>query len=125
MGKIKQRRVQVAKEEAEREKAIKSACEGVQQGRFPSIRKAAEAYGVHYSTVRRRLKGAKSRRIANSHRQLLTPAEERAIVRWIVRLEEFGFPPRVHHVKEAIILLKHPELGMEEEIVEGYFEKKI
>jgi len=28
-------------------------------------------------------------------------------------------------VKEAIILLKYPELGMEEEVVEGYFEKKI
>ena len=61
----------------------------------------------------------------NSHRQLLTPAEERAIVRWIVRLEELGFPPRVRHAKEAILLLKHPELGMEEEVVEGYFEKKI
>ena len=25
-------------------------------------------------------------------------------------------------MKEAIVLLKHPELGLEEEIVEGYFE---
>ena len=67
MGKIKQRQVQVAKEQAECEKAIKSTCEGVQQGRFPSIRKAAEAYGVHYSTVERLLKVAKSQRIGNSH----------------------------------------------------------
>jgi len=47
MGKLKQRQLQVAKEEADREKAIKNACDGVQQGRFASIRKAAEAYGVH------------------------------------------------------------------------------
>ena len=40
------------------------------------------------------------------HQQLLSPADEKAIVRWIVRMEEFGFPPRVSHVKEAINLLK-------------------
>jgi len=115
----------VAKEEADREKAIKNACDGVQQGRFASIRKAAEAYEVHYSTVRRRLRGAKARKLAHVHQQLLTPAEERAIVRWIVQLEEFGFPPRVRHVKEAIVLLKHPELDLEEEAIEGYFEGAI
>jgi len=125
MGKLKQRGLQVAKEEADREKAIKNACDGVQQGRFASIRKAAEAYGVHYSTVRRRLRGAKARKLAHVHQQLSTPAEERAIVRWIVRLEEFGFPPRVSHVKEAIVLLKHPELSLEEEAIEGYFEGAI
>ena len=59
MGKLKPRRLQVAKEEADREKTIKKACDGVQQGRFPPVQKAAEAYGVHYSTVRWRLKGAK------------------------------------------------------------------
>ena len=29
------------------------------------------------------------------------------------------------HVKEAIVLLKHPELGLEEEAIEGYFEKTL
>ena len=75
--------------------------------------------------MRRRLRGAKARKLAHVHQQLLTPAEERAIVRWIVQLEEFGFPPRVRHVKEAIVLLKHPELGLEEEAIEGYFEGAI
>jgi len=125
MGKLKQRRLQVAKEEADREKAIKKACDGVQQGRFASIRKAAEAYGVHYSTVRRRLKGAKLRKFAHTHQELLTPAEEKSIVRWIVQLKEFGFPPRVNHVKEAIVLLKHPELGLEEKAMEAYFDKML
>jgi len=125
MGKLKQRRVQVAKEEAEYEKALQSACNRVQRGLFPSVRNAAEAFGVHYSTLRRHLKGGKSRKLAHVHQQLLTLAEERAIVRWIVRLEEFGFPPRVSHVKEAIVLLKHPELGLEEEVIERYFEGRI
>jgi len=85
MGKLKQRGLQV---EADREKAIKNACDGVPQGRFASIRKAAEAYRVYYSTVRRRLRGAKARKLAHVHQQFLTPAEERAIVSRIVRLEE-------------------------------------
>ena len=59
------------------------------------------------------------------HQQLLTPAAERAIVRWIVRLEELGFPPRVSHMKEAIALLKHAELGLGEEAIEAYFEGAI
>ena len=95
---------------------IKNACNRLQQGQFASIRKAAEAYGVHYSTVRRRLRGAKARKLAHVHQQFWTPAEER----WTVRLEEFGFPPRVSHVKEAIALLK---LGLEEEAIEGCFER--
>jgi len=80
MGKLKTRRLQLAKEEADREKAIKSACDGVQQGWFKTIRKAAEAYGFHYSTVRRRLKGAKPWKLAHVHQQVLTAAEERSIV---------------------------------------------
>jgi len=39
----------------------------------------------------------------------------------IVRPEEFGLLPRVSHVKESIVLLKHLELGLEEEAIEAYF----
>ena len=67
MGKLKRWQLQVAKAEADWEKALKKACEGVQQGQFTSIRKAVEVYGIHYSTVRRRHKGAKSRKLAYVH----------------------------------------------------------
>ena len=40
---------------------------------------------------------------------LLTPPEEKAIVRWIFKIEECGFPPRISHVKEAIMLVKYGE----------------
>jgi len=43
MGRLKQRRVQQAEEEFDRKKVLKKASEGVQQGQFTSIRKAAEA----------------------------------------------------------------------------------
>jgi len=54
--------------------------------------------------MHRRLRGAKFRKLAHVHQQLLMLAGERTIVRWIVRLEEFGFLPRVSYVKEAIVL---------------------
>jgi len=38
-------------------------------------------------------------------------------------LEEFGIPPRASHVKEATVILKHPELDLEEEANEAYFGK--
>jgi len=37
---------------------------------------------------------------------LLCPQEEKTIVRWIFRLDEWGFPIRLRHLKEAIELLK-------------------
>ena len=43
---------------------------------------------------------------AHGYQQLRSIAEEKAIVRWIVKLEEWGFPPRIEHVKEAVIKLK-------------------
>ena len=105
MGKLKKRK-QLVLEEGQREEALQQAIKAMKEGRFSSQRRAAEAYGVHYSTLRRRLKGSTSRQKAHIKQQLLSPADEKAIVRWIVRMEEFGFPPRVSHVKEAISLLK-------------------
>lgn len=54
--------------------------------------RAAEAYGVRDSTLRRRLKGGTPRKAAHLKQQRLSPADEKAIVRWIVRMEQFGFP---------------------------------
>lgn len=94
MGKVKQR-ADKALVEVQQEEALKQAAKGLNEGRFKSLRRAAEAYGVHYSTLHRRMKGSTSRRKAHIKQQLLSPADEKAIVRWIVRMEEFGFPPRM------------------------------
>jgi len=50
----------------------------------------------------------------------LDASRREAIVRCMVRLKEFGFSPR--HVKEDIMILWYPELGLEEEALEAYFE---
>ena len=44
-------------EERKKENNIKNAINAFERGEVSSIRKAAEAYGVHYSTLNRRLKG--------------------------------------------------------------------
>jgi len=44
-------------EERRKEANIKNAIKAFEDGRFKSIRKAAEAYHVPYSTLSRRLKG--------------------------------------------------------------------
>ena len=86
-------------------------------GQYPSIRKTADAFGVGYTTLYRRLNGGQSRCRANISQQLYTPGEEKAIARWIVKLEEWGFPPRIAHVKAAVALLK--EKGWDEESTVG------
>jgi len=75
-------------------------------GQYPSIRKTADAFGVGYTTLHRCLNGGQSRSKVHISRQLCTLAEEKAIVRWIVKLEEWGFSLRIAHVKEAVALLK-------------------
>ena len=103
MGRVKKRALLKI---SEREALTKKAIKAFEFGKFPSIRKAAEAHGIGYTTLHRRLNGGLSRVLAHAGQQLLSPAKERAIVRWIVKMEEFGFPPRIEHVKEAVILLK-------------------
>jgi len=85
MGKIKQRTLQKQQEkEARLQKAIKAA----KAGDFPSLRRTAEAYDIPLTTLRRRLAGGTTRIKAHAYQQLLTTAEEKAVVRWIYQLEE-------------------------------------
>ena len=55
----------------------------------------------------KQLTGSTSHQKASVEKMLLTPQEEKAIVRWIFKLDEWGFPPRLEHVKKAIVLLKY------------------
>ena len=57
-----------------------------------SIRAAAEAHGIPFSTLQDRLKGATTKRKSHLKQQLLSPTDEKAIIRWIKDLEKAGFP---------------------------------
>ena len=80
MGRLKQRQRTT---ETQWENPIRRAILAYEGGQYPSIRKTADAFGVGYTTLHQRLNGGQSRSRANISRQLCTPAEEKAIVRWI------------------------------------------
>src|SRR5688572_20191000 len=62
------------------------------------IRQAGEMYEVSYSTIRGRLQGRKRRHEAHIQEQILTPTEEKSLVKWVMYLAGKGFPPRVEMV---------------------------
>ena len=94
MGAVKAR-----KSKGEREDSIRRAKHAYLQGEVASIREAATAYDVPYSTLRDRLKGAQPRQIAHAKEQLLTPAAEEVLVRYIKLCDEWGHPLKVKYVK--------------------------
>ena len=79
---------------------------GLKSGHYSSISKAANICGVAYTTLRRRFHGGKGRVGGHEVQQLLTAAEEQAIVHWIYRLELAAFPPWIEHVREAVMILR-------------------
>jgi len=103
MGRLKQRK---HASEAQRELRIRQAILEFEQRKYPSIWKTAVAFGLAYATLYGQLNDSQSHVKGHITQQLCTPAEEKAIVRWILKLEEWGFHPRISHVKKGIALLK-------------------
>ena len=97
MGWIKRRDIN---KRADRETAIALAMKAVQHDKL-SIRAAAEAHNLAFSTLRDQLKGAVAKPKAHREQQLLSPQDEKAMLRLIDSLERTGFPPRIEHVKQA------------------------
>jgi hypothetical protein len=83
----------------ERETDLVEAMDEFKAGNFRSIRSAASAYMLPYTTLRDRLRGAQSRQRAHKNEQLLTVEEEKAIVRFCGKLDDLGHPLSLPMVK--------------------------
>ena len=94
-----------------REANIQAASDALENGEFPSIRAAAEAYGLDHSTLSRRLRGGRTRREAREEQQLLSPAQEEVLKRWIVDLHLAGASPSFAQVREFAGLISHASGG--------------
>ena len=93
-----------------REKQINNAILAFRKGNYPSISATAVAFDLPKSTLAYRMSGQRvSRQKAHVDRQLLTEVEERALVRWIKRLDDWGFPPRLDMVKDMARIVRHME----------------
>ena len=71
---------------------------GLEDLTFSSIEKAAEAYGLLRSSLGHCKNGCHNRQEAHQEQQIFTPAAEKAMVNWVLKQEEFGFPPQVDHL---------------------------
>jgi Tc5 transposase DNA-binding domain len=105
MGRLKGR------EKEEREKNIELAIRDYYKALEPSIRASAEKYSIPWTTLRDRLKGARNRRESHRRQQLLTEHEEKTIVQWCKRMDDYGFPLRVSLVKEMAAYLVKKRLN--------------
>ena len=86
--------------DAPREILFDSALEDLRTGKIKSIRGAAERYGLQYETLRDRKRGTANRVLSHEDQQHLTNAEEKAIVAWIGRVDDYGWPPKIEYVKQ-------------------------
>lgn len=106
MGRLKGR------QKEEREEHIRLAIERYQTSKDPSIRECAETFNIPYSTLRDRLQGKGSRRDSHRRQQLLNEHEEKSVVAWCIRMDDWGFPLKLSLVKEmSAYLIKKRNSG--------------
>jgi hypothetical protein len=74
------------------EAQLQAALSSITENDGRSIRATAAAYAVPESTLRNRLAGHTSCSSAHEHRQNLSSAEEKTLVRWLSNLTRAGFP---------------------------------
>jgi len=85
-------------------KAKHAYCSGLE----PCIHAAASTYGLPYGTLWDQLRGAQSRSAAHEKEQLLTPEEEKSIVRFCETLDDLGHPLHGKMVKAFVMSLLPP-----------------
>ena len=85
---------------AENDTRVQAAVDAYLAGRHKSITKAAHAFSAPLSTVKYRVRGRQTRVQSHEHQQLLTPAEEDELVRWITQLTAIGYAPGFSLVRE-------------------------
>jgi hypothetical protein len=71
-----------------------------QNHQFRSLRRAANAYNVSFSTLQRRHAGILARADCQPNCRKLTATEEQTIVRYILDLDSRGFAPRLCEVED-------------------------
>jgi hypothetical protein len=81
------------------EEDVTNALNALVNGEYQSIRKAAIAFQIPYSTLQKRRKNQKSYSESHVSQQLLTPIEETTLENWIYRAAKLGAPITLQLVK--------------------------
>ena len=77
------------------EQRYSKALKGLEDGTYKPLASAAQANDLSRSSLGHRKNGRQPRREAHHEQQIFSPAAEKAIVKWILKLDSFGFSPRV------------------------------
>jgi DDE superfamily endonuclease/Tc5 transposase DNA-binding domain len=85
---------QTREQTAELEKRVQEALDGVKTGTYTTIYQAALKLHLDPDILYRRTKGIEGRVAAHEDQQILSQAEERALVRWLTHLTASGYPAR-------------------------------
>ena len=91
------------------EKRYELALKGLEDGTYDTLAKAAQAHDLRKSSLGHRRNGRHSRQVAHHDQQIFTPTAEKAIVRWILKPDDYGMPPRVDYLTDAVMELAKNE----------------
>ena len=83
----------------EHEDDIKEGLRLLQSGEEKTLKGAARAAGVSYSTLRGRLRGATTRSKARQEQQLISPEQEKVLEEYCLKLDSWGFPLKVSYLR--------------------------
>lgn len=81
----------------EKDARVQAAVNAYRAKQYESITKAAKA---PLSTVKHRVRGRQTRGQSHENQQLLTPAEEDELTRWITQPTAIDYPPRFSLIRE-------------------------
>ena len=84
---------------------IALALDALQNGHFTSVRSAAKAYDVPFSTLQYRVYKHPARRDTRPTNCKLTAIEELTLVQWILSMDQRGLAPRPDSVRQMANLL--------------------
>ena len=87
------------------EDQLQLAIEDYRQGKFTSIRKAAEAYDIYHQTMSNRINGIPTLNNAQQKNRKLSVSEELALVQWILSIDERGMSPTIDYTRQMASLL--------------------
>ena len=83
----------------QKEGKLALSMQAVQNKQISSHHKAAALFNLPRSTLYDRANGALPRAITNARKRKLQPLEEDSLVKWILDLDQRGFPPQIIDVR--------------------------
>jgi hypothetical protein len=84
----------------DRETRIRKALEGVETGKYKSLRAAGRDNGIAHTTLLHRRNGGQSYWDSHEYQQACNKAEEEALVDWVLSWHFRGFPVRPEELRE-------------------------